>query len=59
MFYNKQASDEIVRRLIALARASNIAVVPVTETCPPGLSYQDWILGEVDKTATALAGASS
>jgi zinc/manganese transport system substrate-binding protein len=59
MFYNKQASDEIVRRLIALARASNIAVVPVTETCPPGLSYQDWILGEVDKTAAALAGPSS
>jgi zinc/manganese transport system substrate-binding protein len=59
MFYNKQASDAIVRRLIELARASKVPVVATTETCPPGLSYQDWIIGELDKTAAALAGPSS
>jgi zinc/manganese transport system substrate-binding protein len=59
MFYNKQASDGIVQRLIEVARAAKIPVVPVTETCPPGLSYQDWMFVELDKTATALAGPSS
>jgi zinc/manganese transport system substrate-binding protein len=59
MFYNKQASDATGQRLIALAKAANVPVVAVTETCPPGLSYQDWMLGELDKTATALAGPSS
>ena len=44
MFYNKQASDNLVQHLVDLARASNIPVVGVTETCPPGLSYQDWML---------------
>jgi zinc/manganese transport system substrate-binding protein len=59
MFYNKQASGEIVRRFIEVARAANVPVVPVTETCPAGLPYQDWILGELAKTAAALAGPSS
>jgi zinc/manganese transport system substrate-binding protein len=59
IFYNKQASDATGRRLIALAKAANVPVVAVTETCPPGLSYQEWILGELDQTAAALAGQSS
>jgi len=59
LFYNKQASNELVRHLVDLARAANIPVVGVTETCPPGLSYQDWILRELDETAKALAGPSS
>ena len=58
LFYNKQASDKIVQHLVDLARASNIPVVGVTETCPPGLSYQNWMLSELDKTETALAGPS-
>ena len=59
MFYNKQASDKIVQHLVDLARASNIPVVGVTETCPPGLSYQDWMLTQLDATEKALAGPSS
>jgi zinc/manganese transport system substrate-binding protein len=59
LFYNKQASDKIVQHLVALASASKIPVVGVTETCPPGLSYQDWMLSEADATAKALAGPSS
>lgn len=54
MFYNKQASNDIVRRLVELARASRVPVVGVTETAPPGLSYQDWMLGELDDTEQAL-----
>ncbi len=59
MFYNKQASDRIVQHLVELAHDSSIPVVGVTETCPPGLSYQDWMMGELDQTETALAGLSS
>jgi zinc/manganese transport system substrate-binding protein len=59
LFYNKQASDKLVRHLVDLARASNIPVVGVTETCPPGMSYQDWMMSELDDTEKALAGPSS
>ena len=59
LFYNKQASDKIVQHLVDLARASKIPVVGVTETCPPGLSYQNWMLSELNATETALAGPAS
>lgn len=59
MFFNKQASDKAVERLVSLARKSRIPVVGVTETAPPGLSYQDWMLGELNDTERALAGPSS
>jgi zinc/manganese transport system substrate-binding protein len=59
MFYNTQASDRLVRRLVALAHADGVAVVGVTETCPPGLSYQAWMLRELDAAAKALAGPGS
>jgi zinc/manganese transport system substrate-binding protein len=59
MFYNTQATDRLVQRLVALARADGVPVVGVTETCPPGLSYQDWMLRELDATAKALAGPGS
>jgi zinc/manganese transport system substrate-binding protein len=59
LFYNKQASDNVVTHLVNLARAAHIAVVGVTETCPPGVSYQNWMMSEVDAAAKALAGPSS
>jgi len=58
MFYNKQASNNVVQHLLDLARASNIPVVGVTETAPPGVSYQDWMLSELDETQRALAPSS-
>ncbi len=59
MFYNKQASDKVVQHLVALARAANIPVVGITETAPPGVRYQDWMLDELNATEKALAGPSS
>jgi zinc/manganese transport system substrate-binding protein len=59
LFYNKQASNNVVAHLIDLARASNIPVVGVTETAPAGLSYQDWMLMQLDETQHALAAPSS
>jgi len=59
MFYNKQATDKLVQHLVDLARASKIPVVGVTETCPPGLSFQSWMLDQLDAVEKALAGPSS
>jgi zinc/manganese transport system substrate-binding protein len=59
LFFNTQASDNLVRRLVDLARAAKIPVVGVTETCPTNLSYQDWMLRELDETERALAEAAS
>jgi zinc/manganese transport system substrate-binding protein len=59
LFYNKQASSKIVQHLVELARAAKIPVVGVTETAPPDLSYQDWMLTQLNDTEKALAGPSS
>ena len=59
LFYNKQAVNNLVQHLVALAHMSDIPVVGVTETCPSGLSYQEWMLGELDATEKALAGPNS
>jgi zinc/manganese transport system substrate-binding protein len=59
MFYNTQATDRLVQRLVDLARAAKIPVVGVTETCPPGLTYQAWMLRELEATDKALAGPAS
>jgi zinc/manganese transport system substrate-binding protein len=59
MFYNKQASNKAVQTLVDLAHASKIPVVGVTETEPPNLSYQEWMLGELNDTEKALAGSPS
>jgi zinc/manganese transport system substrate-binding protein len=59
LFYNKQASNNLVQRLVQLARVSKIPVVGVTETCPPGLSYQDWMMDELTATEKALARPNS
>lgn len=59
LFYNKQAATKLVEHLIALARASKIPVVGITETAPAGVSYQDWMHNELDETERALAGPST
>jgi zinc/manganese transport system substrate-binding protein len=59
MFYNKQASDKAVQRLVDLAHKAKIPVVGVTETMPANVSFQDWMLGEINDTEKALAGPSS
>jgi zinc/manganese transport system substrate-binding protein len=56
LIYNAQVSELMSTRLRALAAASNIPVVPVTETLPAGLHAQDWLLSELDTLDKALAG---
>ncbi len=52
--YNKQATDPVADRLMALAEAGGIPVVAVTETMPAGVTYQRWLSDEVDAVAKAL-----
>jgi zinc/manganese transport system substrate-binding protein len=59
MFYNKQATDKIVQHLVEIARAAKVPVVGVTETVPPGMTFQQWIASELGDTEKALAGPSS
>lgn len=59
MFYNRQAASKLVQHLVGLARGADVPVVAVTETCPPGVSYQQWMLNELDATEQALAGLPS
>lgn len=55
LLYNSQTSDQMTRRLLGLAHRYQLAVVPVTETAPPGLTYQTWMLRQLDALETALA----
>ena len=59
MFYNKQASNKAVQTLVDIAHASKIPVVGVTETAPQNLTYQEWMLTQLNETEKALAASSS
>ncbi|THD44915.1 MAG: cation ABC transporter substrate-binding protein [Bradyrhizobium sp.] len=56
MLFNAQASEPAVQRLVALAKANAIPVVGVSETEPPGVAYQDWMLSQLDALDKALSG---
>ena len=58
MLYNAQASEPAVQRLVQMAKDNGIAVVGVFETEPPGSTYQQWMLGQLDALDTALGGAA-
>ena len=42
-----------------MAKAAKIPVVGVTETVPPDMTFQQWMLSEVTDTEKALAGPNS
>jgi zinc/manganese transport system substrate-binding protein len=54
LLYNSQATSPITDRMRQLAGENGIPVIPVTETLPPGLSFQQWQLGQVRALAKAL-----
>jgi len=54
---NAQATDTEAARLAGVARAEGIPLVPITETLPPGETYQDWISGELAALESALTPA--
>ena len=54
LIYNKQATDPVADKFMALAQANGIPVVAVTETMPEGMHYQQWLDSEIDSVAKAL-----
>jgi zinc/manganese transport system substrate-binding protein len=55
LLYNSQAVSPATARLRDAAREAGIPVVPVTETLPPGLTFQQWQLRQARALAAALA----
>jgi zinc/manganese transport system substrate-binding protein len=53
--YNEQTSSPETRQLLATAKHTNIPVVPVTETLPPGQSYLTWMRANLTALTHALA----
>lgn len=56
MLFNAQASEPAVQRLVQMAKDNSIPVVGVSETEPPGSTYQQWMLGQLEALDSALAG---
>ena len=56
MVFNAQASEPAVQRLVEIAKANRIPVVGVTETEPPGKTYQAWMLDQLNALDRALSG---
>lgn len=54
LIYNEQAVSPITSQLRALAKQESIPVVPVTETLPANLTYQQWQLRQIDALRRAL-----
>lgn len=59
LIYNKQVSEKLTERLRDIADQEKVPVVGVTETMPANMSYQDWVLGELDALDKALSGPNS
>ncbi len=57
MIYNRQASDSAAMRLRTMAEANHIPAIGISETEPPGTTYQSWMLGQLDALGRALSAA--
>ena len=55
LIYNSQASDAAVERLRRIARQAGVPTIGVTETEPPGQTYQHWMLAQLDALDAALS----
>lgn len=56
LLYNTQATEPITTNLEHLASQEHIPVVGVSETEPPGMTYQQWMLRQLDSLQKALGG---
>jgi zinc/manganese transport system substrate-binding protein len=54
LLYNSQAVSPITARLRSAAAAAGIPIVPVTETLPAGMTFQQWQLRQARALAAAL-----
>ena len=57
LIYNVQTVTPSTTKLENDARAQNIPIVPVSETMPPGKTYQTWMLDQLNVLEQALLSA--
>ncbi|HTJ62928.1 MAG TPA: zinc ABC transporter substrate-binding protein [Alphaproteobacteria bacterium] len=55
LIYNMQSSGNLVQRMRSIAELAEVPVVGVSETEPPDMRYQDWMLGELNALDAALS----
>jgi len=56
LIYNEQTVTPVTTNLQNLAQAKGIPLVPVSETMPPGKTYQTWMMDQLTRLQTALGG---
>ena len=59
LIYNSQVSEKLTERLRDIAGKQRYRSIGITETMPPNVSFQDWVLGELDALDKALSGPNS
>src|SRR6185312_12595126 len=57
LIYNSQVASTAVRRLLDVARQARVPIVGMTETEPPGVDYQQWMLDALRELGQALERA--
>ena len=57
LIYNEQTVTPSTTKLENDARTQNIPIVPVTETMPPGKTYQTWMFDQLNVLEQALQSA--
>ncbi|MBB5444251.1 MULTISPECIES: metal ABC transporter solute-binding protein [unclassified Paraburkholderia] len=59
LIYNSQATEALTQRMLKLAQQSKVPTMSVTETLPPGKTYQTWMLTQLDALQKALAAGDT
>jgi len=59
LIYNSQATEALTRRMLALAKDSKVPSVSVTETQPAGVTFQQWMMAQLDALEHALASSAN
>ncbi len=54
LFYNSQTSGALADRMRTIAVDAGIPIIAVSETQPQGLTYQQWMVSQLDAFARAL-----
>jgi len=55
LIYNSQATGAMTRHMLTLAHTAHIPTVQVTETEPLHMTYQSWMLSQLNALSSALA----
>ncbi len=58
LIFNSQTSGSLAERMSAIATSAGVPVVGVTETEPPGMTYQRWMLTQLEALDQALSRRS-